>query len=92
MTDTVTTKKPREKKKRYPFPVELIDQLLAQGQDKNAESIHHERYREPAYASSKDRQESWPLSQRRGGDQVVVPGLAQYRKRLEDAVALFEPT
>ena len=39
MTDTMTTKKPRKKKEPYPFPGELIDQLLAQVQDKNAESI-----------------------------------------------------
>lgn len=37
MTDTMTTKKPRKKKEPYPFPGELIDQLLAQVQDKNAE-------------------------------------------------------
>jgi hypothetical protein len=30
MTDTMTTKKPRKKKEPYPFPVELVDQLLAQ--------------------------------------------------------------
>jgi putative transposase len=29
MTDTMTIKKPRKKKEPYPFPVELIDQLLA---------------------------------------------------------------
>ena len=29
MTDALTTKKPKTKK-QYPFPVELIDQLLAQ--------------------------------------------------------------
>lgn len=39
MTDTMTTKKPRKKKEPYPFPVKLINQLLAQVQDKNAESI-----------------------------------------------------
>ena len=39
MTDTMTTKKPRKKKEPYPFPVELIDQLLAQVQNKDAESI-----------------------------------------------------
>ena len=39
MTDTMTTKKPRKKKEPYPFPVELVDQLLAQVQNKDAESI-----------------------------------------------------
>jgi putative transposase len=39
MTDTMTTKKPRKKKAPPPFPVELIDQLLAQVQNKDAESI-----------------------------------------------------
>lgn len=37
MTATMTTKKTRKKKEPYPFPVELIDQLLAQVQDENAE-------------------------------------------------------
>ncbi len=35
----MTTKKSRKKKEPYPFPVDLIDQRLAQVQDKNAESI-----------------------------------------------------
>lgn len=35
----MTTKKPRKKKAPYPFPVELIDQLLAQVENKDAESI-----------------------------------------------------
>jgi transposase-like protein len=39
MTDAITTKKPRKKKEPYPFPVDLIDQLLAQVQNKDAESI-----------------------------------------------------
>lgn len=39
MTDTMSTKKPKTKKQPYPFPVELIDQLLAQVQNKDAESI-----------------------------------------------------
>jgi transposase-like protein len=38
MTDAMTTKKPKTKK-QYPFPVELIDQLLAQVENKDAESI-----------------------------------------------------
>ena len=38
MTDVMTTKKPKTKK-QYPFPVELIDQLLAQVENKDAESI-----------------------------------------------------
>lgn len=42
MTDTMTTKKPRKKKAPPPFPVELIDQLLAQVQNKDAESIFGE--------------------------------------------------
>ncbi len=39
MTDVMSTKKPKSKKQPYPFPVELIDQLLAQVQHKDAESI-----------------------------------------------------
>jgi transposase-like protein len=39
MTDAMSTKKPKTKKQPYPFPVELIDQLLAQVQNKDAESI-----------------------------------------------------
>ena len=39
MTDAMTTKKPRKKKEPPLFPVELIDQLLAQVQNKDAESI-----------------------------------------------------
>lgn len=39
MTDQMSTKKPKTKKQPYPFPVELIDQLLAQVQNKDAESI-----------------------------------------------------
>ncbi|WP_020207210.1 IS256 family transposase, partial [Cupriavidus sp. WS] len=35
----MSTKKPKTKKQPYPFPVELIDQLLAQVQNKDAESI-----------------------------------------------------
>lgn len=35
----MTTKKPKKQKAAYPFPVELIDQLLAQVQNKDAESI-----------------------------------------------------
>jgi transposase-like protein len=38
MTDVMTTKKPKTKK-QYPFPVELIDQLLAQVENKDAELI-----------------------------------------------------
>jgi hypothetical protein len=29
MTEVMTTKKPKKQKAAYPFPVELIDQLLA---------------------------------------------------------------
>jgi putative transposase len=39
MTDIMTTKKPKKQKAPYPFPVELIDQLLAQVENKDAESI-----------------------------------------------------
>jgi hypothetical protein len=39
MTDVMTTKKPKKQKSAYPFPVELIDQLLAQVENKDAESI-----------------------------------------------------
>jgi putative transposase len=39
VTDTMTTKKPRKQKAPSLIPVELIDQLLAQVQNKDAESI-----------------------------------------------------
>jgi transposase-like protein len=39
MTDAMTTKKPKKQKAAPPFPVELIDQLLASVQNKDAESI-----------------------------------------------------
>lgn len=39
MTEAMTTKKPKKQKAAYPLPVELIDQLLAQVQNKDAESI-----------------------------------------------------
>jgi putative transposase len=39
MTDVMTTKKPKKVKAPYPFPVELIDQLLSQVENKDAESI-----------------------------------------------------
>jgi hypothetical protein len=39
MTEVMTTKKPKKQKAAYPFPVELIDQLLAQVENKDAESI-----------------------------------------------------
>lgn len=39
MTDVMTTKKPKKQEAPYPFPVELIDQLLAQVENKDAESI-----------------------------------------------------
>lgn len=39
MTDVMTTKKPKKAKAPPPFPVELIDQLLATVQNKDAESI-----------------------------------------------------
>jgi transposase-like protein len=39
MTEVMTTKKPKKHKAAYPFPVELIDQLLAQVENKDAESI-----------------------------------------------------
>ncbi|WUR14202.1 hypothetical protein E7V67_003620 [[Empedobacter] haloabium] len=39
MTEAMTTKKPRKKKAPPPFPVELIDQPLAQVQNKDAESL-----------------------------------------------------
>ena len=39
MIDAMTTKKPRKKKEPSLIPVELIDQLLAQVQNKDAESI-----------------------------------------------------
>lgn len=38
MTDVMTTKKPKKQKAPPPFPVELIDQLLATVQNKDAES------------------------------------------------------
>jgi len=39
MTDLMPTKQPKKQKVAYPFPVELIDQLLAQVENKDAESI-----------------------------------------------------
>ncbi len=39
MTEVMTTKKLKKQKAAYPFPVELIDQLLAQVENKDAESI-----------------------------------------------------
>jgi transposase-like protein len=39
MTDVMTIKKPKKQKAPPPFPVELIDQLLATVQNKDAESI-----------------------------------------------------
>lgn len=39
MTDAMTNKKPKKQKAPYPFLVELIDQLLAQVENKDAESI-----------------------------------------------------
>ena len=39
MTELMTTKKTKKQKAAYPFPVELIDQLLAQVENKDAESI-----------------------------------------------------
>jgi putative transposase len=42
MTDVMTTKKPKKQRAAYPLPVELIDQLLAQVENKDAESIHGE--------------------------------------------------
>lgn len=39
MTNAMTTKKTRKQKAAPPFPVELIDQLLATVQNKDAESI-----------------------------------------------------
>lgn len=39
MTEVMTTKKPKKQKAAYPFPVELVDQLLAQVENKDAESI-----------------------------------------------------
>ena len=39
MTEVMTTKKPKKQKAAYPFPVDLIDQLLAQVENKDAESI-----------------------------------------------------
>jgi putative transposase len=39
MTEVITTKKPKKQKAAYPFPVELIDQLLAQVENKDTESI-----------------------------------------------------
>jgi transposase-like protein len=39
MTVVMTTKKPKKQKAAYPFPVELIDQLLAQVENQDAESI-----------------------------------------------------
>jgi hypothetical protein len=42
MTEVMSTKKPRKQKAAYPFPVELIDQLLAQVENKDAESILRE--------------------------------------------------
>lgn len=39
MTDALTTKKPTKQKAPDLIPIELIDQLLAQVENKNAESI-----------------------------------------------------
>jgi hypothetical protein len=39
MTEVMTIKKPKKQKAAYPFPVELIDQLLAQVENRDAESI-----------------------------------------------------
>jgi transposase-like protein len=39
MTEVMTTNKPKKQKAAYPIPVELIDQLLAQVENKDAESI-----------------------------------------------------
>jgi hypothetical protein len=39
MTDAMTTKKPKKQKAPDLIPVELIDQLLAQVENKDAESI-----------------------------------------------------
>jgi len=39
MAEVMTTKKPKKQKAAYPFPVKLIDQLLAQVENKDAESI-----------------------------------------------------
>jgi hypothetical protein len=39
MTEAMTTKKPRKNKAPPPFPVELIDQLLAQVKNRDAESL-----------------------------------------------------
>lgn len=39
MTHAMSTKKPKNQKAPSPFPVELIDQLLATAQNKDAESI-----------------------------------------------------
>lgn len=39
MTDVMTTKKRKKQIAAYPFPVGLIDQLLAQVEKKDAESI-----------------------------------------------------
>ncbi|GGC25658.1 hypothetical protein GCM10011572_53790 [Pseudoduganella buxea] len=39
MTEVMTTKKPKKHKRAYPFPAELIDQLLAQVENKDAEAI-----------------------------------------------------
>jgi hypothetical protein len=48
MTDVLTTKKPKKQKAAYPFPVELIDQLLAQVENKDAESIQwYRQHRDP---------------------------------------------
>jgi len=39
MIEVMTTKKPKKQKAAYPLPVKLIDQLLVQVENKDAESI-----------------------------------------------------
>jgi hypothetical protein len=37
MAEVMTTKRPKKQKAAYPLPVELIDQLLAQVEQRDAE-------------------------------------------------------
>lgn len=47
--------------------------------------LHDQRHRKHAHAAAEDRKESRPLPDRRRSQQTALPGLAQYRERLEDA-------
>ena len=65
-----------------------IKRLLSAGSAQN--HLYHQRHREPAHAAPQNRKEPGTLPQRRSRHQAVVPGLAQYRQRLEDAATNME--